>query len=685
MIYGYDIEILPNLATFTFIPLPFPRLDEYIKADIEGRVRDANDILIKHGKQVYIVYENTNQLYLLAKFIKEKVQVLVSYNGNKYDNVILDFALYSQSLWSANGRLVTKELRKLSDSIIDYGGYNFRKDYDLAYCKEYKSIDLMSLHNLHKAPFLTSLKQVSIRLKWYKVMDYMSPPATEKDVELYAEHGMITTIERIDKQKSFDRLVLPEEIPAILEYNDNDVLILAALQKYSKAELQSRLDANKKYKIYSLSDSRSTLADKIMTILYSGTTGLNKWEFINKRTFRKIIDFGDIVSTDVYFETKELQAVLKKVQETVVFPLEDNRKPFTYSFVYEGCKYILGEGGLHSGDTPGIFTEDNNSELIDADVSSYYPAIIVQLGVRPAHLSSSFTTVVSEVRTDRMIAKAAGDKSTADILKIVINSGTFGKLGFKNSMLYDLQAMFTVTINGQLFLLMLAEAFQMNGIQVISANTDGLICRVPKDKSDTYYQVCKDWEEQLGYDLEYTKYTKYVRNNVNNYLAVTTNGQFKRKGDYGIGIDISKGYDAPVIALAVNEYFIKGTPVKEFIYNHTEIYNFCIAQKVGGQFDVHYYVIIGSEVIIENIQKNTRYYVSTTGGVLFKQYRDKPKKISLVAGRTVTIFNNYIDKGNISNYNIQYNYYVARATEFINKISNIVTKDMRVTSGKMFD
>lgn len=682
MIYGYDIEVLGNFASFTFIPLPFPNLNKYIKADLKGNRRAADDILTKHGKKVFMVFKDTNQLYPLARFIKDKVEMLVSYNGTHYDNVVLDYALFNTHLWTTHGYEACKALKIVSDAIINYDGFNFRKDYEINWCNEYKSIDLMSLHNLHKSPFRTSLKQVSIRLKWYKVMDYTPPPATEADIELYSGKFNMN-IDNINKLSPFDRLVLPEHVPKLLEYNDNDVLILAPLLEYSQDELKQRLDANKKYSIQSLSDSRSALADKIMTIYYAGATGLNKWDFIRKRTFRNTIALADVISPEVYFDTPELNAVLREVKDTIL--VVDGESTLKHKFVFGGCKFNIATGGLHTEDNPGVYTPKDNTILIDADVASYYPAIIVQLGVKPAHMSDSYISIVSEVRTERMIAKQKGDKSTADILKIVINSGTFGKLGFKNSMMFDLQAMYTVTINGQLFLLMLAEKFYMNNIQLISANTDGIICEVPNDKLDKYYEICNQWEEELGYDLEYTKYSKYVRTNVNHYLAITTNGKIKQKGEFFTGTDISKSYNAPVIAKAVNEYFVKGTPIDSFIKNHTDIYDFCMAQKVGSQFNIHYYTIAGSKLHIEEIQKNVRYYVAVKGGTLFKQYKDSTKKISLVAGKTVVLFNNYIQLDSMKEYNIDYTYYIGRTMELINRISNIVTKDMRTNSGKMFD
>ena len=63
------------------------------------------------------------------------------------------------------------------------------------------------------------------------------------------------------------------------------------------------------------------------------------------------------------------------------------------------------------------------------------------------------------------------------VLKIVINS-IYGKLGFEKGDLYDRLAVLKVTVNGQLMLLMLCEALELDNIHIISANTDGIMVKV---------------------------------------------------------------------------------------------------------------------------------------------------------------------------------------------------------------
>ena len=305
--------------------------------------------------------------------------------------------------------------------------------------------------------------------------------------------------------------------------------------------------------------------------------------------------------------------------------------------------------------------------IIDSDVTSYYPAIMINYKVKPEMLEDVFTDIMVNLTEERIKAKKEGDKVKADGLKIVINS-TFGKLGFEGYFLYDEQAMFQVTINGQLFLLMLIEMLTCKKFEVISANTDGIITLVPKNRLEEYYSICKEWEAKLDFTLEYTYYSKYVRRDVNNYLAQTTDGKVKSKGAFLQEIDLRKGYDSPIIALAIKAYFFDGINVEEFIRKHDDIYDFCISEKMGRQFKAEYDGNL--------IQKSVRYYVSTNGKKLIKYKTDiqtiegeddisVKRTTDLVAGKLVTLFNKYEKK---SNYDIDYNFYIKEANKIVYEI-----------------
>jgi hypothetical protein len=93
-----------------------------------------------------------------------------------------------------------------------------------------------------------------------------------------------------------------------------------------------------------------------------------------------------------------------------------------------------------------------------------------------------------------------------------------------------------ICINGQLSLAFLInnlyDALGLDNFVMLQANTDGITFKVRRDKEKDVYDICKAWEKTTGLELEYTYYKKMIIENVNNYVAVKTNGEIKQKGAY---------------------------------------------------------------------------------------------------------------------------------------------------------
>lgn len=156
-------------------------------------------------------------------------------------------------------------------------------------------------------------------------------------------------------------------------------------------------------------------------------------------------------------------------------------------------------------------------------------------------------------------------------------------MGSMDSWLYDLQALYSITLTGQFSILMLIEQLELKGFTVIVANTDGIEVLVPTDRETEFEQICKDWEKITGYLLEGDEYSSIYMSTVNDYVAFYVSGKMKVKGDFISDFDIWKNKSFRVVALAVQEYFKNGTDPKNFIQEHKNIYDFCIMAKTTGQ------------------------------------------------------------------------------------------------------
>lgn len=235
--------------------------------------------------------------------------------------------------------------------------------------------------------------------------------------------------------------------------------------------------------------------------------------------------------------------------------------------------YQMGIGGLHSTHDKSVFVEAGpDCEIVDADVASFYPNLILNANMIPRGLGHQFITLYRGIVKRRMEAKKSGDKATANSLKIALN-GTFGKLGSMFSKLYAPDLMLAVTLTGQFYLLTLIEDLNDLGVKVISANTDGVcFCGTPER-----VKAAKDWIEcygmLTGFEFEFTPYRKIAMRDVNSYCAIKTDGGPKIKGVFA-NAGLMKNPTNEVCTLAAQAYLATGRSIESFIREHLTVANF---------------------------------------------------------------------------------------------------------------
>jgi hypothetical protein len=328
-------------------------------------------------------------------------------------------------------------------------------------------------------------------------------------------------------------------------------------------------------------------------------------------------------------------------------------------------QYELGVGGLHSKDGPGVFVSDELHIIRDADVGSYYPNIMINNNIRPEHLGEDFVTILKNITTERLAAKKSGEKVKADALKITVNS-IFGKLGSETFWLEDARAMLSVTVSGQLYLLMLIESLAEAGIENISANTDGVVSRIPVGKENVYYEICKKWELLTRFELEYTDYKKYIRSDVNNYITEKPDGKTKEKGRFSQEVNLKKGYRYPIVPLCLYNHFIHGKPVDETLLEHHDILDFCISQKTGRQFQMELHSPVDGSVTV--LQKNNRFYICQKGNILVKRNISNNNTTGVYVGNQVKILNDYDIEIPFEEYNVDLSFYKREIEKIIYEI-----------------
>jgi hypothetical protein len=195
-----------------------------------------------------------------------------------------------------------------------------------------------------------------------------------------------------------------------------------------------------------------------------------------------------------------------------------------------------------------------------------------------------FTTVYQSIVERRLAAKRAGNSVESDALKIVIN-GSFGMFCPPYSVMYSPSLLIQTTVTGQLALLMLIEMLEQDGIQVVSANTDGIVIRCPTKLKHKMFDLVATWECITGFDTEATEYLSLFSRDVNNYIALKPDGSAKVKGIFAPA-GLAKNPVTAIVVDAVLEYLRTGTPVEDTIADCQDITRFAVVRSVkGGALD----------------------------------------------------------------------------------------------------
>ena len=730
-----DIEIFQNLFSATFVDL-----QDYLKvfkdcgekaltecltvAEIESRLDKVKSDIF------YISDTDDSQLLSLVEYINSKeahfendVPVrydVFGYNNQAYDDMLFKAFMMYFNRFDNTKQLITK-LKEVSDKIISLQDDKdaFWKDRELDLIRKYPlpwaTVDLFKVYALNSAgvnvdkdsgerkKFGKSLKQVSINLKWHNLLDFKLPPIDDEEGDVYrkkdAYRGM--TNEQLNHliTNDFDRYILPKYVKPMLHYNKNDVYLVCEIARQKPDEIKLRYSLGAAFNLNLLCAARSTIADKLLYKFYSERSGLSVDKFKDLRTQRTALSFNKIIFPHICFKTKQLQDLLKDMKKVVIY--RTNKDAFEKVIQFYGTTYTIATGGLHSQDRPAVLTSTDEYTYVHYDISSFYPSVMVAYNIAPKHLNNNvFVKMVDYFRLTRIKCKHTKDedglvvagvhnKLAAEALKIVINA-IYGKFGFEMFFLFDRFAQMQVTINGQLMVMMVVEALELDGIHVVSANTDGIIVKLPKDKEEDFKRITDDWcaQNKLGADSE--RYKLFVTRDINNYFDIQSNDKVEYKG----GLDpkqylkdLKKGYDMPVVAKAVFEYFAHDTPVMETLRNHKDILDFCKTQNVGKQFEVVYQKVENGKVIDVHSQRHVRFYVSTKGVIIMKENVNSNQRSVLASGKPVIILNKLDDK-DISLRNIDYKYYYEEAYKIINPIKLGISpnqkgdKNKKTLSGK---
>lgn len=712
---AFDVECFPNMISFTFVDMR-----DYLQtfADCKGALTDTLTVaeikarLDKIKSWIFYVSDTDDSQMLSIVDFFEKMRPITKddgtvdrydifgYNNQAYDDMMVrSFLMY----WNRfdNTKAFCEFLKEINDKVIANQDDKdaLWNDPLLKVIRQFRlpyvTVDVFKIYALNSAgvnvdkdtgerkKYGKSLKQVSINLKWYNLLDFTLPPIDDEEGDIYREEerykGMSNEQLNSLITNDFNRYIIPKYIKPMLHYNKNDVFLVCEIARQKPDEIKLRYSLGHAYKLNLLCSARSNIADRLLYKFYSERSGLQVDAFKKLRTERTALSFNKIIFPHIKFKTPELQSLLEDMKKVVIH--RTNKDSFVRDVAFYGTNYTIATGGLHSQDKPGVLTSTPKYVYRHYDISSFYPSVMVSYSIAPAHLNKQvFVKMVDYFRLTRIKCKHTKDedgqvvtgvhnKLAAEALKIVINA-IYGKFGFAEYFLYDRFAQMQVTINGQLMVMMVVEDLELAGIHVVSANTDGIIVKVPVDKEAEFKAITDAWCDfnKLGADSE--DYKLFVNRDINNYFDIQTNDKIEYKGSLDPKQyikDLKKGYDMPIVATAVFEYFAHGVSVMDTLRNHKDILDFCKTQNVGKQFEVVYEKVVNGKRVDIHSQRHVRFYVSTKGVVIMKEHVTTGKRSVLASGKPVQILN-LLDDVDISERNINYAYYYEEAYKIINPI-----------------
>ena len=272
-----------------------------------------------------------------------------------------------------------------------------------------------------------------------------------------------------------------------------------------------------------------------------------------------------------------------------------------------------------------------------------------------------------------MKAKAAGDTATANALKLVVNTTYGASLNRYNDLCDPLMGR-SVCITGQLFLLELAQHLYKDvaDLRIVQLNTDGIMIEFDDSQYDQVQEILVEWQSRTGFELEEDSIKQLIQKDVNGYIEVQPSGKFKTKGGYLVrGIAPAGAFNvnnnATIVAKALVEYFVHGTPPEDTIKACDDIFQFQMIAKAGAKYREAYHMVDGEKV---PVQKVNRIYATADPryGKLFKvkAENDAEAKIEMLPEHCI------IDNDNhLSITDVDKQFYIDMANKRINDFMGI--------------
>lgn len=641
IVYVYDIEVFQNIFHCS---VKNTETNNIYKFEISERKNQLRE-LVKFFKQVdkYITWGDyyTTNINIPANVI------FCGYNNLHYDNPIINYIIeYEDKLMQYNIPTICSSIFNLSKTITTSSEDNIDAWKHWKYQIWFDTFDILTM--LYSNKLRVGLKEIQVTMQYPNVQEFVC---------------------------DWTKPLPLEDFDSMIDYNINDIESTSELLNRCKKDVDLRIAIEDEYGVRVLSKDGVNIGMKILTQKYLEKTGLTWQDIKDLRSPMSVIPLKDVILPFIKYDSPILQRVLDDMKNQIVSP---GRKGYENKFVFNNLRYSVGVGGIHSVNSPEIIIPRDDEMLIDIDVASLYPSMLIEYEFYPKHLGKEFLEVYEQIKDERIEAKHNGDKVKNETLKLALN-GLSGNLQNEHNFCYSPFAVMQIRINGQLLLLMLAEKLTQIGCRIVQANTDGLFVLLKKDVYSKVNSICREWEQLTKLTLEEDRFKAMYQYAINDYFAITEDNKVKEKGMFITAVKLGKGLTPKIIPKAVISFFKDGIPVEDTIKNCTDIRDFLMSEKTGKQWHVEY--------MNEEQQRTNRFYASTNGGYLWKwkdtghkegeiitytepyvgerRYKASARQYqNMLTASGVTLLNKFDDKL-IEERKINYRYYIMEAYKII--------------------
>lgn len=641
IVYVYDIEVFQNIFHCS---VKNTETNDIYKFEISERKNQLRE-LVKFFKQVdkYITW---GDYYTTNINIPTNI-IFCGYNNLHYDNPIINYIIeYEDKLMQYNIPTICSSIFNLSKTITASSEDNIDAWKHWKYQIWFDTFDILTM--LYSNKLRVGLKEIQVTMQYPNVQEFVC---------------------------DWTKPLPLEDFDSMIDYNINDIESTSELLNRCKKDVDLRIAIEDEYGVRVLSKDGVNIGMKILTQKYLEKTGLTWWDIKDLRSPMSVIPLKDVILPFIKYDSPILQRVLDDMKNQIVSP---GRKGYENKFVFNNLRYSVGVGGIHSVNSPEIIIPRDDEILIDIDVASLYPSMLIEYEFYPKHLGKEFLEVYKQIKDERIEAKHNGDKVKNETLKLALN-GLSGNLQNEHNFCYSPFAVMQIRINGQLLLLMLAEKLTQIGCRIVQANTDGLFVLLKKDVYSKVNSICREWEQLTKLTLEEDRFKAMYQYAINDYFAITEDNKVKEKGMFITTVKLGKGLTPKIIPKAVISFFKDGISVEDTIKNCTDIRDFLMSEKTGKQWHVEY--------MNEEQQRTNRFYASTNGGYLWKwkdtghkegeiitytepyvgehKYKASARQYqNMLTASGVTLLNKFDDKP-IEERKINYRYYIMEAYKII--------------------